>query len=136
VGASNVMVARTSMGNLPALLDSATKLELSVGDVVCIEDDALVHVPLLNVPDWSRCAREIDRVMAGAVAFVGPYAVVSVVGYGLTGASGALAKVIDVLGKLGAPAVALAAGPLRISATIDRSKLDDAQRALHAAFVV
>ena len=73
--------------------------------------------------------------MAGAVAFVGPYAVVSVVGYGLTGASGALAKVIDVLGKLGAPAVALAAGPLRISATIDRSKLDDAQRALHAAFV-
>jgi aspartate kinase len=135
VGASNVMLARTSTGSLAAVLDSATKLELSVGDVVSAGDEAFVHVPLLNVPDWSRCAREIDRLTAGATAFTGPHAVVSVVGYGLTGASGALARVLGVLEGAGARPVALTAGPLRISATIEPARLDDAQRALHAAFV-
>ena len=130
-----MILARAATGNLASLLEAATALELSVGDVLCAGDDAFVHVPLLNVPDWSRCAREIDRRMAGAAAFEGPYAVVSVVGYGLTGASGALGKVLAVLGGIGAAPVALTGGPLRISATIDPSKLDDAQRALHAAFV-
>ncbi len=135
VGVSNVVLARPAVGNLSAFLDAATALELSVGDVVCAGDDAFVHLPLLNVPDWSRCAREIDRRMAGAAAFEGPYAVASVVGYGLTGASGALGKVLAVLGGVSASPVALTAGPLRISATIEPSKLDEAQRALHAAFV-
>lgn len=135
VGASNVMLARAATHDIAAFLDAASALELSVGDVVCAGDDAVVHVPLLNVPDWSRCAREIDRVTKGAVAFTGPYAVVSVVGYGLTGASGALGRVLTVLGGRGAAPVSLTAGPLRISATIESTKLDDAQRALHAAFV-
>ncbi|MDF2697905.1 MAG: Aspartokinase [Labilithrix sp.] len=135
VGATNVMLARTSSGSLASVLDAATKLELSVGDVVAAGDDAFVHVPLLNVPDWSRCAREIDRLTAGTTVFTGPHAVVSVVGYGLTGASGALGKVLGVLDGTGARPVALSAGPLRISATIDPARLDEAQRVLHAAFV-
>jgi aspartate kinase len=135
VGASNVVLARTEMASLATFLDAATKLELSAGDVVCASGDAFAHLPLLNVPDWSRCARELDRMTAGAVAFTGPHSVVSVVGYGLTGASGALGKVLGVLESAGAPPVALSAGPLRISATIEPGKLDDAQCALHAAFV-
>ncbi len=135
VGANNVMLAQMAMGNLTGLLDAAATLELSVGDVVCAGDDAFVHIPLLNVPDWKRCAREIDRVTGGSVGFMGPYSVVSVVGYGLTGASGALGQMLAVLEKAKAPVLALTAGPLRISATIDPSGLDDAQRALHAAFV-
>ncbi len=135
VGASNVVLARTAVGKLSSLLEAATALELSVGDVVSAGEEAFVHVPLLNVPDWSRCAREIDRLTSGAATFGGPYAVVSVVGYGLTGASGALSRALGVLGGIGAAPVALSAGPLRISATIEASRLDDAQRALHAAFV-
>jgi aspartate kinase len=135
VGATNVMLARTTTKALATTLDAVTKLELSAGDAVCAGDDAFVHVPLLNVPDWSRCAREIDRLTSGAATFSGPHAVVSVVGYGLTGASGALGNVLRVLEGAGAPPIALTAGPLRISATIDPAKLDDAQRALHLAFV-
>jgi aspartate kinase len=162
VGASNVILARTATGKVGAFLEAATTLELSVGDVVCAGSDAFVHVPLLNVPDWSRCARELDRMTGGGAAFnavrhapnphgphwtpstdagrspvrfTGPHAVVSVVGYGLTGVSGALGKVLAVLESVMAPAVTLSAGPLRISATIDAAKLDDAQRALHEAFV-
>ncbi len=132
VGASNVMLARTK--NVASTLDAAIRLELSVGDVIGAGDESLVHVPLLNVPDWARCAREIDRLTAGATVFTGPHAVVSVVGYGLTGTSGALGKALGILEQVGARPVALSAGPLRISATIDPAKLDDAQRALHAAF--
>jgi len=135
VGAANVVLARTSMEGLPRLLEVTSRLELAVGDVVSTKDSAFVHVPLMNVPDWTRCAREIDRSTAGAVAFLGTYAVVSVVGYGLTGASGALGEVLTVLDRAGATPLALAAGPLRISATIESDKLDDAQRALHTAFV-
>ncbi|MBX3203137.1 MAG: hypothetical protein KF894_33745, partial [Labilithrix sp.] len=135
VGASNVIVARTTAAGLGPLLAAAARLELAVGDVVCSGEVASAHLPLLNVPDWARCAREIDRLTGGAVTLEGPYAIVSVVGYGLTGVSGALGKALAVLDGAGAAPVLLSAGPLRISATIEASKLADAERALHAAFV-
>jgi aspartate kinase len=124
--ATNVMLARTS--DLPNLLKALSHLELVTGDVTTMGSEALVHIPLLNVPDWTRCARELSPF----ATFTGPHAVVTVAGFGLTGVSGTLRKALEVLG---APPIALTAGPLRISATIDPSKLDEAQRALHAAFV-
>ena len=126
--ATNVMLARTP--DAAALLTVLARLELATGDVTTLGTEALVHIPLLNVPDWSRCAREIEA--AAPVTFSGPHAVVTVAGFGLTGVSGALRRALEVLG---APPVALTAGPLRISATIEPSRLDEAQRALHAAFV-
>ena len=65
----------------------------------------------------------------------GARAYCEVLGYGLTGASGALGKMLAVLEGAGASPVALVAGPLRISATIAPAKLDAAQRSLHDAFV-
>ena len=126
--ATNVMLARTP--DAAALLTVLARLELATGDVTTLGTEALVHIPLLNVPDWSRCAREIEA--AAPVTFSGPHAVVTVAGFGLTGVSGALRRALEVLG---APPIALTAGPLRISATIEPSRLDEAQRALHAAFV-
>jgi aspartokinase len=61
--------------------------------------------------------------------------VVSVVGYGLTGTSGAIGKVLAALGSIEASPTCINAGPLRISATIDEAKLADAQRVMHDAFV-
>lgn len=139
VGLGNVVLAKTSTARLGAFVEAAAKLELVVGDVVATGDEAYVHLPLLNVPDWSRCEREIDGALGGAVAFVGKpgeLGVVSVVGYGLTGAGGALATLVTALDRLGIRPRALCAGPLRISATIEASRLDDATRALHDAFVV
>lgn len=135
VGAADVMVARAAAGALPTLLEALTTLELSPADVLLEGEQAVVHLPLLNVPDWSRCAREIERAVGGGATFSGPHAVVSVTGYGLTGASGALATALSVLERVGARPVALSAGPLRISFTIDPAHLEEAQRALYAAFV-
>ena len=135
VGIGGVMVARVAAASLPLFLATAATEELSVGDLIAAGDDAFVHLPLLNVPDWERCARALERGLGGAATILGKRAVVSVVGYGLTGTSGALARVYECLARIDAPAVCLSAGPLRISATIDESKLNEAQKALHAAFV-
>jgi aspartate kinase len=135
VGIGGVMVARVASASLPLFLSTAAAEELSVGDVIVAGDDAFVHLPLLNVPDWERCARALERGLAGAATILGKRAVVSVVGYGLTGTSGALARVYDCLARIVAPALCVSAGPLRISATIDEAKLNEAQKALHAAFV-
>jgi aspartate kinase len=131
VGAANVMTLRAPVAALPKLLETATQLEIVLGDVVATDDAAIVHIPLANVPDWQRCARELERVATP----IGKKAVVSVVGYGLTGGSGALGKAVRILTDLGAPPSCVAASPLRISATIDEAKLGEAQQALHAAFV-
>lgn len=79
--------------------------------------------------------RAIERGVGGAATFLGKRAVVSVVGYGLTGTSGALGRVYECLARISAPPVCVSAGPLRISATIDEGKLNEAQKALHDAFV-
>ena len=135
VGIGGVMVARVAAKSLPLFLASAAREELHVGDVIATGEDALVHLPLLNVPDWQRCERAIATESGASVTFLGKRAVVSVVGYGLTGTSGALASVYECLSRIGAAPIAVSAGPLRISVTIDEAKLADAQRALHAAFV-
>lgn len=135
VGIAGVMVARVSAASLPLFLTTAAQEELPVGDVIAAGADAFVHLPLLNVPDWQRCARAIERGVGGAASFLGQRAVVSVVGYGLTGTSGALAKVYECLARIDAPPVCVSAGPLRISATVDEAKLNEAQKVLHATFV-
>jgi aspartate kinase len=136
VGAGGVVVARVQPDKLGAFLEAAAKLEVPVGDVVASSDGpAVVHLPLLNVPDWPRCSRALEEAFGKSVSFEGQHAVVSVVGYGLTGTSGALARVIATLSAAGVTPVSVTAGPLRISATIAQAGLADAQRALHAAFV-
>lgn len=135
VGIAGVMVARVTIASLPLFLATAAQEELPVGDVIASGDEALVHLPLLNVPDWQRCARAIERGVGGAATFLGKRAVVSVVGYGLTGTSGALGRVYECLSLVEATALCVTAGPLRISATIEEARLNDAQKALHDAFV-
>jgi hypothetical protein len=103
-------------------------------------------VPLLNVPDWevrkARLAAEVREAAGpeGALALTEGYAMVSVVGDGLTsGAS--LARFLDVLAPLvggggagGSVPARVIAGPLRLSALVPSAGLAEAQRELHAAF--
>lgn len=135
VGASNTMVLTAPSASLPVLLRAAEQLELAFGDVVVAQGNVVAHVPLLNVPDWQRCMRALEAELGSALAVTGPHAVVSVVGYGLTGASGATSRALRVLADVSVVPVAVSASPLRVSFTLAESHLADAQRALHAAFV-
>jgi aspartate kinase len=129
VGASNVMLGTMPAERLGDYLAAAGEVDLPSTDVVVAGDRAFVHVALLNVPDFARCAREVERRTHDAVTFGGPHAIASVVGHGL------IPSVPAFLAALGEPPLALSAGPLRISATIPLGSLDAAQRKLHAAFV-
>jgi aspartate kinase len=135
VGVSGVVLARVVPDKLASFLEVAAKLDVAAADVVATRDSAFVHLPLLNVPDWQRCAREIEQAFGPSVVFEGKHAVVSVVGYGLTGTSGALGRALATLDALDAKPLSITAGPLRISAMIPEGRLAEAQRALHAAFV-
>src|SRR5690606_31386926 len=97
VGASDVMLASVEPDALPAFLTLAGELELALGDVFSGGDRTIVHLPLLNVPDWARCERELGRAFGGRVSLEGTHAVATVVGHGLTGTSGALARCLAIL---------------------------------------
>ena len=135
VGIGNVMFARVSKASVPRFLATCAAEEVSLGDVVQAGDDVLAHLPLLNVPDWERCRRALEAAVGADVTFLGSRAVVSVVGYGLTGVSGALAATLAALAEATIVPQCLAAGPLRISATIDEAQMPEAQRVLHDALV-
>jgi aspartate kinase len=132
VGAANVMLAKMDASTLPSFLTTCAQHEITLGDVTSAGDVVMAHVPLLNVPDWDRCERSFKN-----VTWEGSHSVVSVVGHGLTGSSGALARALATLKELDVTPRAIVASPLRISLTI-AARNDDlakAQRALHAVFV-
>lgn len=135
VGARGTMVGRVASDALPSFVKVLAALELSLGDVVGAGAETFVHVPVLNVPDWQRCAREIEKELGSAVRFEGTRSVVSVVGYGLTGPHGELGRMLATLEAASIRPICLSGGPLRIAATVADDELDAAQRALHDAFV-
>lgn len=132
VGSANVMLAKMDASTLPSFLATCTQHEITLGDVTVGGDVVMAHVPLLNVPDWDRCERSFKN-----VTWEGRHSVVSVVGHGLTGSSGALARALAALKELDVTPRAVVASPLRISLTFAERNDDLAkvQRALHAVFV-
>jgi aspartate kinase len=135
VSMGGVALAHASTASLPRLLDVAASLELSVSDVLVTGDAALVHFPILNAPDWPRCARELEAVIGGGRKLEATHALVSVVGYGLSGEGSVLRRVLGALDALGVRPACFSGTPLRVSATIPNERSAETQRALHDAFV-
>ena len=96
------------------------------------DERAQAIVSLTSVPDWRERRRELEA--QGFVVTDGR-AMVSVVGSGLTEDAATVAEFRGALADAGIPLLALSATQLRISAVIDSGRHDEAQRALHAAFL-
>ena len=136
VGMDRCVLARVPAPSLRAFVECATEHQVPLLDVAMWSGEACATLPLLNVPDWDARRTRLDAALRGAATFADGYAMVSVVGDGLTsGAS--MTRFLDVLAPLqGGPGPArILAGPLRLSALVDSAKLAPAQRALHEAFV-
>jgi aspartate kinase len=133
VGMDRLVVLSAPASHLPKLARRAAAIELPLADVAV--DGARLHatVPLLNVPDWEgRRARLIEGEGA-AIEMTAGFALVSVVGDGLTTNGEGLAVFVEALGDI--PVHRLTGGPLRIGALIHAEHLVKAQQRLHAAFV-
>jgi len=136
VGMDKVVLVRVPSPALHRLASAAAELQVPLLDVATGGGDACASIPLLNLPDWEVRRATLAARLEGAATFADGYALVSVVGDGLTTGS-SLPRFLDVLATAGIPAPdRVVAGPLRLSALVRSPQLGETQRALHAAFVV
>ncbi|NUO49793.1 MAG: aspartate kinase [Polyangiaceae bacterium] len=91
-------------------------------------------VPLLNVPTPEAATRELAQRLPEAKITEG-VSTVSVIGDGFADSSEPLERFTKVLGEAGVTALAITAGPLRLTALVRADDVASAQRAVHAAFV-
>lgn len=117
-----------------ALLAGLCETGLAVKDLALGPRGGSFVVPLLNAPDYQAAARSL---LAGVptLRLEEGLSVVSIVGDGLAATIEPLQRFDAALASASAVARATTATPLRIGAVIARDELDDAQRALHAAFI-
>lgn len=134
VGLDRVVHVKLPARDLPALAETAGQLDVPLLDVAAWGESAAAAIPLLNVPDWDRCRGKLEAAVPSA-SLAAACGLVSVVGDGLTTAARALPRFLAALERDGISTRSVHAGPLRIAATVESSRLADAQRTLHAAFV-
>lgn len=135
VAESNVVLGRLAdAGRLEDLLRSAEAARVAFKDLSFGPRGGAFLIPLLNVPDW-RAARQKLLFDLPSLELSEGTSVVSVVGDGLAATSEPLARFLSALRSEGASPLLTTATPLRLSAVIEGSHADAAQRALHRAFV-
>jgi aspartate kinase len=129
VGEKNVVLARAPVERASALLGAAAEAELELRSFLVEGDRCAGVVPLLNAPDFERARARLGA--AGATLEQG-LGVASLVGVGAGSDPGTLASALRVLP---CPPLHVTSSPLALSAVLPASKVDDAVRAWHAAFV-
>jgi len=133
VGMDRLVVLSGPASALPRLARTAADIELPLADVALEGGHLHATVPLLNVPDWDgRRARLLEGVGV-PLELRGGFALVSVVGDGLTTNGEGLAVFVEALAEIAT--YRLTGGPLRIGALIAAEHLATAQQRLHRAFV-
>lgn len=133
IGLDRVVHAQLDSVHFARMSAVASKLGIDVVDACFSGGDASCAIPLLNMPDWEEKRRALLEEMGSHITLHDGKAIASVVGSGL---GSELGRVLAILAEQRISPNALFSSPLRISATIDSSRLADAQRALHAAFVL
>ena len=120
---------------LPAAAAALTEAGLPFKDLSWSGRRVSFVVPLLNVPSPENAVGALERSIGPTTTIHRGGSLVSVVGDGLSARADALVRFSEALTSAGAEPSFIAAGPLRLSAIIEASKSDDAQRAVHRAFV-
>lgn len=135
VGEGNVVLGRvSSAASLDDLLRAVEQTRVTWKDLQIGEQGGAFLLPLLNVPDWPGAKRALLATVP-SLTLRENVAVVSVVGDGFAGSQEPLVRFLGALRSADAASSLTIATALRMSAVIDAAKINDAQRALHAAFV-
>ncbi len=123
-----------SAGDAGAVLAGLRGLSLPFKDLVQGPSGGSALVSLLNTPTPDAAARELVSRLPEAKIEAG-LATVSVVGDGLADSAEPLERFTRALDEAGVRRVAIAGGPLRLSALVKADDVPAAQRAVHAVFV-
>jgi len=137
VGTDRVVRAVFPASFRHAVMRVCATLELPVLDFVLGDATGQFFLPLANVPDWDKAQAQLRDACGGEhLGVAAGCGLVSVVGDGLGPRVG---QFVSVLEGVGVEIRGVTGGPLRLSAAVasgpDGSKLAQAQRALHDAFV-
>jgi aspartate kinase len=138
VGETNaaLVTLRPGEGGLAATCRALAQAGVPVRDLALSDRGASFVVPLSNVPDWQKARERLAASSTWGEARIDmDAAVVSVVGDGLTESGEPLGRLVEALAARGIEPREVRASPLRLRAILARSQADEAQRALHAAFV-
>jgi aspartate kinase len=92
-------------------------------------------VPRDNLPEERRIRQELSQTFGAALRVSDDLGAVSVVGGGITATFGNLLRGREALAVAGIHAHGVATSSFRITWMVDRSRLDDAVRTLHARLV-
>ena len=119
VGMDRLVVLLGAASVLPKLARRAADIQLPLADVAIEGGRLHATVPLLNVPDWEGRREKLLEGLGGATELQAGFALVSVVGDGLTTNGEGLPMFVEALGDI--PVVRLTGGPLRIGRSFPRS---------------
>ncbi len=133
VGLANVAQGSLRASEFAAFARLARELGLPLFDVGMWGDHATFAMPLANVPDWSDKRRELQKIASISLPG-GNLAIVSLVGSDVMDALPRFIEVVSPFGRGPVPEKVFSS-PLRLSAHVDTDHLEEAQRALHRAFV-
>lgn len=131
VGDAQVVLARYQ-GEVSRLVEALRTAGIDWRELVQLGETTSVVIPLANVPQWAKAKADWTERLGSALSLEEEVSRVSLVGDELVPQLGVF---VDALASVGAKSLALTASNLRLSATIDRARHVDAQRALHARFV-
>jgi aspartate kinase len=133
VGMDRLVLVSGAASALPLLARRAASIELPMADVALEGGRLHATIPLLNVPDWDGRRARLLVDLGAPLELTTGYALVSVVGDGLTTSGDGLATFVEALGDI--PVTRLTGGPLRIGAILPAEHLAAAQQRLHRVFV-
>ena len=135
VGEGNVVLGRVDSATaLDDLLRAVEQTRITFKDMQIGDRGGSFLLPLLNVPDWPGAKKTLLATVP-TLTLQENVSVVSVVGDGFAASQEPLVRFLGALRTAEAPSSLTVATPLRMTAVVDAAKTNDAQRALHAAFV-
>jgi aspartate kinase len=132
VGEKNVALVTATAEVAPALLVAASESELELRGFLVSGGQCVATVPLLNAPDFERARSLLTAAGGTDFALTRGFGVVSLVG---GGAGSDPATLAEALAALPCPPAHVTSSPLSLSAVVPETRLAEAERAWHAAFV-
>ncbi len=123
---------REGVPSFDKILDACGAHEVAVKELHVVPERASFVVPLVRVPDWSRGCAALQALGATVREDLGA---VSVVGDGITRDVRVLARAQAVMQRASINAVSLTNTAFRISALVDRARVDELTRLFHSEFV-
>lgn len=119
-------------GRFQALLGTAERAGVTPCEVEARDGDAEFLVATAHTPDWGRARDALEA--QGAEVHEG-LGIVSVVGDGFPASPTGLGDALEILSAHGVAHARIVTAPLRLSAVVPETQLDDAVRALHHRLV-